>query len=118
MAVNSRSLLLVLTLLVAVSTLFEVSIALGGRKAKDPDTKFKPLDPKDPKVVEVAEYAINEYNKEAKTNLKFDHVFQAASQGTTYNLIIEASNGSVLDKYDAVVLLNGDAKTLAAFKKQ
>ncbi|CAA3017778.1 cysteine proteinase inhibitor 1-like [Olea europaea var. sylvestris] len=118
MAVNSGSLLLVLTLLVALSTLFDVSTALGGRKAKESDVGFKPLDPKDPKVVEVAKFAIDEYNKEAKTNLTFQLVLKAASKETTYTLIIEASNGSILDKYDAVVSLNGNSKTLVAFKKQ
>ncbi|KAL2495578.1 cysteine proteinase inhibitor 1-like [Forsythia ovata] len=120
MAAISHSLLLVLTFLVAVSTLFEVSTALGGRKAEVSDTGFKPADPKDPKVVEVAEYAIDEHNKEAKTNLKFDHVLKAAFQvvqETTYSLIVAANDGTTLDNYNVVVLLNGDSKKLVAFKK-
>ncbi|KAL2454196.1 Cysteine proteinase inhibitor 5 [Abeliophyllum distichum] len=121
MAANSHSLLLVLTFLVAVSTLYGVSTALGGHKAKASDVGFKPLDPKDPKVVEVAEYTINEHNKEVKSNLKFDHVLKAdfqVAKETTYSLIIVASDGSTLSNYEAVVLLNGDSKKLVAFKKQ
>ncbi|KAL2475729.1 cysteine proteinase inhibitor 1-like [Abeliophyllum distichum] len=120
MATISHSLLLVLTFLVAVSTLLEISTALGGRKAEVLDTDFRPADPKDPKVVEVAEYAINEQNKEFKTNLKFDHVWKAAYQvvqKTTYALIIFARDGSTLGKYDAEVLLNGNSKKLVAFSK-
>ncbi|KAL2495541.1 cysteine proteinase inhibitor 1-like [Forsythia ovata] len=118
MAAISHSLLLVLTFLVAVSTLFEFSTALGGRKAKVSDTGFKPADPKDPKVVEVAVYAIDEHNKEAKTNLKFDHVLKAAfqvAQETTYSLVIVSSDEY---NYEAVVLLNGDSKKLISFRKQ
>ncbi|KAL2495550.1 cysteine proteinase inhibitor 1-like [Forsythia ovata] len=106
MAAISHSLLLVLTFLVAVSTLFEVSTAVLGLR-----------DPKDPKVVEVAEYAIDEHNKEAKINLKLDHVLKAALQETTYSLVIASRDGTTLDNYDVVVLVNGDSKKLATFKK-
>ncbi|CAA2933836.1 serine threonine- kinase 2 19-like [Olea europaea subsp. europaea] len=79
-----------------------MAVNSGGRKAKESDVGFKSLDPKDPKVVEVAKFAIDEYNKESKTSLKFQLVLKAASKETTYTLIIEASNGSILEKYDAV----------------
>ncbi|KAL2495540.1 cysteine proteinase inhibitor 1-like [Forsythia ovata] len=121
MASISHSLLLVLTFLVAVSTLFEIPTALGWRKAEVSGNDLTPADPKDPKVVELAKFAINEQNKEFKTNLKFDHVSKAATfqvvQKTTYVLIIFARDGSILGTYDAQVLLNGNSKKLVAFSK-
>ncbi|KAL2495545.1 cysteine proteinase inhibitor 1-like [Forsythia ovata] len=120
MAAIFHSLLLVLTFLVAVSTRFEISTALGWRKAEVSGNDFSPADPKDPKVVELAEFAINEQNKEFKTNLKFDHVSNAAFQvvqKTNYFLIIVARDGSNLGTYGAEVLLNGDSKKLVSFSK-
>ncbi|KAK9089831.1 hypothetical protein Scep_028913 [Stephania cephalantha] len=53
---------------------------------------FQPVDPKDPHVVEIARFAVDEHNKQAHTNLVFLEVFGAESQivkGRNFKLTIE-----------------------------
>ncbi|KAK9089827.1 hypothetical protein Scep_028909 [Stephania cephalantha] len=58
---------------------------------------FKPVDPKDPHVVEIARFAVDEHNKQAHTNLVFLEVFGAESQivkGRNFKLTIRVANGT------------------------
>ncbi|KAK9089830.1 hypothetical protein Scep_028912 [Stephania cephalantha] len=58
---------------------------------------FKPVDPKDPHVVEIARFAVDEHNKQAHTNLVFLEVFGAESQivrGRNFKLTIVVANGT------------------------
>lgn len=130
MAIKSHSFLLIFTFLVA-STFVGVSTALGGRKALPveaiapapdaDDEAFVTLNTKDPKVVELAKFAVDEYNKEHKAELNFSRVFEAAytynSKGVNYGLVIAATDETGLNGYDANVLVNKDAKKLVAFWK-
>ncbi|XP_010542197.1 PREDICTED: cysteine proteinase inhibitor 5 [Tarenaya hassleriana] len=65
---------------------------------------WKPIkDVSDPHVVEIAKYAVEEHNKQSKTDLKLDRVVSGQTQvvaGTNYKLIIAASDGK---SYEAIV---------------
>ncbi|KAK9089829.1 hypothetical protein Scep_028911 [Stephania cephalantha] len=59
--------------------------------------EFQPVDPKDPHVVEIARFAVDEHNKQAHTNLVFLEVFGAESQivkGRNFKLTIRVANGT------------------------
>ncbi|KAA8520188.1 hypothetical protein F0562_014444 [Nyssa sinensis] len=103
MTVKSQYLLLVLPLL---AIFFNVSAAVGGRKEALVGGWSPIENPKDPQVREIGEFAVNEHNKQAKTDLKFDSVVRGETQvvaGTNYRLIIAAKEGGVLNNYQAVV---------------
>ncbi|KAL3521863.1 hypothetical protein ACH5RR_014697 [Cinchona calisaya] len=84
---------------------------------------FHKLGPKDPKVVEVGNFAVHEYNKQSKSKLKFEQVFKAAAYDfaeikTEYALIIGAKEHHAFNKFHAVVLENNNSgRLLIAFKK-
>ena len=64
-----------------------------------------------PYVKEMVEFAVSEYNKFAKTSLKFEKVISGEQQlvtGANYKLVISASSGSgsgsgLSKRYEAVV---------------
>ncbi|KAJ4969006.1 hypothetical protein NE237_015707 [Protea cynaroides] len=61
---------------------------------------------KDPHVKEIAEFAVEEHNRDAKTELKYKRVVRGETQvvaGTNYRLLIAADDGGVSKKYLAVV---------------
>ncbi|KAK9091923.1 hypothetical protein Syun_026834 [Stephania yunnanensis] len=101
MRIQSHNSLMFTPLLLLLSLLlFHTSFAqirVGG---------FKPVDPKDPHVVEIARYAIDTYNKNAHANLKFVTVVNAESQivqGTNYRLNFTVLNGRVTQTYETLV---------------
>jgi hypothetical protein len=60
----------------------------------------------DPHVKEIGEFAVAEYNKSSKTNLKFVLVVKGETQvvaGTNYRLDVAAKDGAVTKYYEAVV---------------
>jgi cystatin-C len=61
----------------------------------------------DPHVIEIAKFAVTEFNKQIGAKLKFDKVIEGESQpvaGTNYRLIIStSSSNSVPNTYEAVV---------------
>ncbi|KAL0398861.1 UNVERIFIED_CONTAM: hypothetical protein Sradi_2229400 [Sesamum radiatum] len=130
MALKSFTFLMLSTFLMA-SAIFGVSAAFtGGRKAlvpaaapapsPDADYGFIPLNTKDPKVLALATFALNEYNKNNKAKLVFTALFEAVSvdtaQGTTYGLVIAATDpNNQLNDYDAKVLVQKDNKKLVFF---
>ncbi|KAL2473500.1 Cysteine proteinase inhibitor 5 [Forsythia ovata] len=77
---------------------YATTIVLGG---------YKPIDnPNDPTVIEIAKFAVDEHNKEAKTNLKFQRVVKGEKQlvhGLNYKLVISAVDGAAAQNYVAVV---------------
>ncbi|KAK9091920.1 hypothetical protein Syun_026831 [Stephania yunnanensis] len=92
MRIQSHNSLMFTPLLLLLSlVLFHTSFAqirVGG---------FQPVDPKDPHVVEIARFAVDEHNKEAHTNLVFLEVFRAQSQiveGRNFKLTIRVANGT------------------------
>jgi cystatin-C len=75
-----------------------------------------PVDINDPHVIEIANFAVTEYNKEntkaklnfTKANLKFEKVINGVSSTindeTSYRLTVQANNGSSSNNYGAVVI--------------
>ncbi|KAG8385834.1 hypothetical protein BUALT_Bualt03G0086400 [Buddleja alternifolia] len=137
MVIKSQSFLSIFAFLVS-SAPFGVSTAYGGRKtlaadvkargpisaptsAPDCDEGFVALNPKDLKVVELAKFVIDEYNREQNTSLCFTKVIEAAytniARGLSYGLVIAVTDQTALYSYDANVLVNQDSKTLVAIKK-
>lgn len=124
MALHFRSPLLLIIILSILFTfsLFNVSTASSNRKMATMIDGFHPLDPQDPKVVDVGNFAVHEYNKQSKSKLKFKNVFKAAGldvAGTKseYALIIGAKEHHVFNKYGSVVLEEKNStRVLVAFR--
>ncbi|PON34352.1 Cystatin [Parasponia andersonii] len=63
-------------------------------------------DLKDPHVREIAEFAVTEYNKQSKLDLKLKSVVKGETQvvaGTNYRLVVSVQNKAVAEKYEALV---------------
>ncbi|KAI3740527.1 hypothetical protein L2E82_30995 [Cichorium intybus] len=77
---------------------FDGYAALGG---------WKPIvNVTDPKVVDIAKFAVNEHDKKDQASLKFIKVVSGKSQvvaGMDYNLTIMAVNGGLENNYVAIV---------------
>ncbi|KAJ0973622.1 hypothetical protein J5N97_015587 [Dioscorea zingiberensis] len=61
---------------------------------------------KDPHILEIANFAVSEHNKECKSNLIFQRLVGGkigVVEGLEYHLIIEAKDGTKLSRYEAVV---------------
>jgi cystatin-C len=61
----------------------------------------------DPYVIEIARFAVNEYNKREGAKLEFNKVIKGESQvvaGVNYRLDLSANNSSISNNYEAVVL--------------
>ena len=60
----------------------------------------------EPHVTEIGEFAVEEYNKESKSQLKFLSVVKGETQvvaGTNYRLIVATKDGGLTKNYQAVV---------------
>ncbi|KAK9128964.1 hypothetical protein Syun_017761 [Stephania yunnanensis] len=79
-----------------------------------------PIDVHSPHSIELARFAVNEHNKEAHTHLKFERLVKGESQivaGVNYRLTINATNGGLIQTYEALVYEGLDhKKVLKAFK--
>lgn len=132
---------LILALLVAAFALLGESATLGGRKALAPspdsldlapspnsldlppldpiDLGFTPLNTKDPKVIQLANFAIDEYNKAHNAKIVLYAVFEAISttdkEGTNYGLYVAATNGADLGTYHMNVSVANNVKKLISF---
>ncbi|KAJ7946382.1 Cysteine proteinase inhibitor [Quillaja saponaria] len=63
-------------------------------------------DLEDPHVVEIAKYAVTEYDKESNATLKFESVIKGETQvvaGINYRLVLAANDGSATKNYRALV---------------
>lgn len=88
------------------------------------DVNWTPIkDLSDPRVVNIADYALTAHNTEAHSLLQFNKVIQGESSqgefGTTYKLIIEAKDEKgALNKYMAIVRESDSpaSKELISFK--
>ncbi|KAI3456547.1 hypothetical protein Pfo_013210 [Paulownia fortunei] len=94
---------IILSLLVARSIVSATSdgqklLHLGG---------WRPItEPNDHKVIEVANFAVAEHNKLAKTNLKLQNVISGTMQvlgGRYYRLVISAMDGNAPHNYLALI---------------
>ncbi|KAL4312716.1 hypothetical protein GQ457_01G043470 [Hibiscus cannabinus] len=79
----------------------------------------------DPKVTDIAEFAVDEYNRQSKKNLRLETVIRCETQsvvGENYRLVLRAYRGTVFTMppkaYQAVVLVQAwkDFKNLASFQ--
>lgn len=125
---------MIFALLVA-SSLCGVSTAFGSRKALAPtpgpapgaigmpplpiDLGFTPLSSKDPKVIELATFAVDEYNKANNNKLVFSFVLEAIfttnEEETNYELAIGATNDKDLHSYFVNISVAKDVKKLTSF---
>lgn len=83
---------------------------------------WKPIeDPNDPHVIEIGQFAVVEYNKQSKVELKFQSVEKGETQvvsGTNYRLVVAAQDGTATNKYQAVVWENAkQIKKLTSFHR-
>ncbi|KAI3510483.1 hypothetical protein L1887_17520 [Cichorium endivia] len=83
---------------------FDGYAALGGQILMG---GWKPIaNVNDPKVVDIAKFAVNEHDKKDHASLKFIKVVSGKSQvvaGMDYNLTIMAVNGGLENNYVAIV---------------
>ncbi|KAL1832292.1 hypothetical protein ACET3Z_001943 [Daucus carota] len=118
MALNLHILLLILSLSFIPAHFSDVAISrkaiVGG---------WEPIkDPKDPKIQEIAKFAVTTYNKESNKNLVYQEVLKGETQvvaGTNYRLVIAAKDDKVLNNYEAVVFDQPwtHTRNLSSFKK-
>ncbi|KAB2026016.1 hypothetical protein ERO13_D06G160600v2 [Gossypium hirsutum] len=97
---NSRFLLL------SLSLLFLPFIFSDAKKGPIIGGWTRIKDIKDPHVTEIAEFAVNEYNRLSSSSLVLQKVVKGETQvvaGINYRLVLKAKNGSVAKKYQAVV---------------
>ncbi|KAL3627349.1 hypothetical protein CASFOL_028712 [Castilleja foliolosa] len=73
----------------------------------------------DPKVVEIGNFAVDQYNKFTKSNLKFESVVKAMFVQSSYMLLIQVSDGSfsMSKLYGAIVSVKGIQMSLVAFEE-
>ncbi|CAK8564449.1 unnamed protein product [Lathyrus sativus] len=90
--------LLILLLIASASSRKLPSPSVGG---------YTPIeDINDPHVIEIANFAVNQYDKQSGAKLKLNKVIKGESQvvaGTNYHLTLSAGEGSVSKIYEAVV---------------
>ncbi|PNX60785.1 cysteine proteinase inhibitor [Trifolium pratense] len=105
-----QSLVLLMVIMLASIAIDRVK-SLGG---------FNPVNINDPHVIEIANFAVNEYNKEKTvTKLKLVRIIKGESQvvaGINYRLIILASDASSARNYEAIVFEKQNFKSLTSFK--
>ncbi|GER52874.1 cysteine proteinase inhibitor [Striga asiatica] len=87
----------------------------------DADLDFTRLDTKLPTIIVLAKFAVDQYNKENKSNLVYSTLFGAIAftkaQGTKYELVIFAANNGDLRDYNAGLWFDGNEKRLILFKE-
>ncbi|KAK7303382.1 hypothetical protein RJT34_14286 [Clitoria ternatea] len=87
--------------------LFLSLLVLRGVESASKPGGWSPIkDLKDPHVVEIANYAVSEYDKRSGANLKLVKVVKGETQvvaGANYRLVLKVSGGSATDNYEAVV---------------
>ncbi|XP_021756375.1 cysteine proteinase inhibitor A-like [Chenopodium quinoa] len=67
---------------------------------------LQPVEPTNPKIQEIAAWAVEEHNKEQGTCLEYEKVLKAEQQvvaGMMYYIELEAANGCLMNKYFAKV---------------
>ncbi|KAI8567300.1 hypothetical protein RHMOL_Rhmol02G0110500 [Rhododendron molle] len=117
---QSLTLLLILSLL---SPFLISAAALGGNQASPLLGGWQPIENVTaPEVIETAQFAVAQHNKQADSTLKFRSVVQGEYQvvaGMNYRLIIAAKDGGVAGKYEAVVYVRPweHYKSLTSFTK-
>ncbi|XP_010545484.1 PREDICTED: cysteine proteinase inhibitor 4-like [Tarenaya hassleriana] len=79
-------------------------------------------DVNDPKVVEIAKYAVSEHNKQSKSDLTYERVDEGQTQvvsGIRYRLVVQAKNGAAgKSKFYLATVVDGATgkRVLKSFK--
>ncbi|KAK4347066.1 hypothetical protein RND71_033405 [Anisodus tanguticus] len=121
MAIQFNFLLLTsLSFLVIASTCFHVSSARSVMKHNFLDNE-QPINPNDPNVVGIAKFAVDEHNKEAKTNFALVNVLAGGTDlvtgGVVYQLQITVTESHVATTRLVAVLVRSDnSKQLISFQ--
>lgn len=103
----------------AVDTFRAESLPLHGTTGQNFSNSWPPVNPNDPHVIEVAQFAVDEENKRVASDLVFLEVlygvFQQHPTVTFYRLVINVKGGA--ETYESFVkeTTSGD-KTLVYFK--
>ncbi|KAK4353744.1 hypothetical protein RND71_025938 [Anisodus tanguticus] len=112
-----------LSAVVITSFFLHTSAAIGGGKGGLLGGWSPITDTHDRQVVEIGKFAVDQHNKEAKSNLVFKRVVKGETQvvaGTNYRLVIAAKDGShSSSKYLAIVWDKPweNYRNLTSFKK-
>ncbi|KAK9268212.1 hypothetical protein L1049_010655 [Liquidambar formosana] len=121
---RSQHCLLLFLPLLALFPLFDgVSSAVVGGRQVGLVGGWQPIkNISDPHVREIGEFAVTEYDKKAKAELKFESVVKGEYQvvaGMNYRLVVAAKDGGVSAKYEAVVWEKAweNFKNLTSFKR-
>ncbi|KAJ8759820.1 hypothetical protein K2173_009921 [Erythroxylum novogranatense] len=84
-----------------------VAVAVGVTKAAAMPGGWEPIkNVSDPHIQEIGEYAVSEYDKRAKAELKYENVEGGETQvvsGINYRLVVKAMDGTTAKNYEAVV---------------
>ncbi|MCD9642919.1 hypothetical protein HAX54_029968 [Datura stramonium] len=81
----------------------------------------EPVNPNDPKVVEIAKFAVDEHNKEAQSDFAFVNVLEGGTDsvtgGVVYQLHINVTESDVATtRLVAVLVHSDDSKQLLSFQ--
>ncbi|CAI9756660.1 unnamed protein product [Fraxinus pennsylvanica] len=79
--------------------------------------RFEILDEKDPNMVEIGQFVIDEHKKLDNATLQFQSVVKALRAILKYILVIQAEDGTTSKKYRVIVEEQGTQKTLNDFEE-
>ncbi|XP_009786868.1 cysteine proteinase inhibitor 4-like [Nicotiana sylvestris] len=110
-----------LSVIVVASSFFHVSSARSGLRHNFLDSEKPIKNPNDPTVVGIATFAVNEHNKESKSNFQLVRVMTGGTDvipdGTVYQLEISASESNIITTRLVAVLVHPDnVKELISFE--
>ncbi|KAK7410980.1 hypothetical protein VNO78_02267 [Psophocarpus tetragonolobus] len=98
----------ILCLILFSITLFSLLLFSNAARSDALVGGWSPIkDVKDPHVVEIANYAVTEYDKRSGAKLKLLSVVKGETQvvaGTNYHLVLETTNDAATKNYRALVL--------------
>ena len=100
----AKTLFLAASLLLYVLSLLSLAAATNRLDLAGSYKPIKNID--DPKIQSLGEFAVNEHNKQAKTQLQFQKVISGEMQivaGTNYNLRLTALEGTSSGTYGTLV---------------
>ncbi|KEH29507.1 putative Cystatin domain-containing protein [Medicago truncatula] len=73
----------------------------------------------DPHVIEIANFAVTEFDKKSGATIKFEKIIKGESQivhGTNYRLTFSAKIDSLTKVYEAIVYENKSTRKLTSFR--
>ncbi|KAI3456544.1 hypothetical protein Pfo_013207 [Paulownia fortunei] len=121
MALKSNIFLITIEFLLVAYILLDIyaAIFVGLNNIVSPEDGVVGLNAtnEDPKVVEIGNFAVDEYNKLTNSNLKFQSVVKALFAQSSYMLLIQVVDGTFSEskQYGAIVQEQGGRMSLIAF---